>query len=222
MLARMPMQLRTGAELRVTGPTAAAGAVVCVNGGQGGEVEGTWSASLEWLVRRLAPRLPAISPSARSDTGSSPGSGSTGASRTRGRRSTPSARRARCSSASRWAARWRSGGGRAVGGDGASGSRRGSPTGSSLEPLAAGGSSSSTERSTASCRAFPASPRRARAAASNARARSASTATYTLIPGALHGIAVRAPLGTPRPAAAGRHVGTARRGGARALSGSSG
>ena len=32
--------------------------VVCVNGGQAGEVEGTWSASLEWLVRRLAPRFP--------------------------------------------------------------------------------------------------------------------------------------------------------------------
>ena len=35
-------------------------AVVCVNGGQGGEVEGTWSASLEWLVRRLAPRFPQL------------------------------------------------------------------------------------------------------------------------------------------------------------------
>jgi pimeloyl-ACP methyl ester carboxylesterase len=31
-----------------------------VNGGQGGEVEGTWSASLEWLVRELAPRFPAL------------------------------------------------------------------------------------------------------------------------------------------------------------------
>src|SRR5438105_11842421 len=34
--------------------------VVCVNGGQAGEVEGTWSASLEWLVRRLAPRFPQL------------------------------------------------------------------------------------------------------------------------------------------------------------------
>jgi pimeloyl-ACP methyl ester carboxylesterase len=34
--------------------------VVCVNGGQADEVEGTWSASLEWLVRRLAPRFPAL------------------------------------------------------------------------------------------------------------------------------------------------------------------
>ncbi|MGH3114736.1 MAG: hypothetical protein ACRDOP_14845, partial [Gaiellaceae bacterium] len=33
-------------------------AVVCVNGGQGGDVEGTWSASIEWLVRRLAPDFP--------------------------------------------------------------------------------------------------------------------------------------------------------------------
>jgi pimeloyl-ACP methyl ester carboxylesterase len=51
--------LSTGAELRVTGPTDRV-AVVCVNGGQGSEVEGTWSASLEWLVRRLAPEFPAL------------------------------------------------------------------------------------------------------------------------------------------------------------------
>ncbi len=37
-----------------------ADAVVCVNGGQSGEVEGTWSASLEWLVERLAPELPGM------------------------------------------------------------------------------------------------------------------------------------------------------------------
>jgi pimeloyl-ACP methyl ester carboxylesterase len=50
--------LSTGAEMRVTGdgPTA----VVCVNGGQGNEVEGTWSASLEWLVGRLAPQFPGL------------------------------------------------------------------------------------------------------------------------------------------------------------------
>ena len=51
------VDLATGAELRVTGaggPTV----VVCVNGGQAAPVEGTWSASLEWLVDRLAPRLP--------------------------------------------------------------------------------------------------------------------------------------------------------------------
>jgi pimeloyl-ACP methyl ester carboxylesterase len=52
-------RLPTGAELRVTGTTDRA-AVVCVDGGQGGEVEGTWSASLEWLVRRLAPRFPVL------------------------------------------------------------------------------------------------------------------------------------------------------------------
>ena len=50
--------LSTGAEMRRTGdgPTA----VVCVNGGQGGLVEGTWSASLEWLVGKLAPQLPSL------------------------------------------------------------------------------------------------------------------------------------------------------------------
>jgi pimeloyl-ACP methyl ester carboxylesterase len=52
-------QLSTGAELRVTGPTGRM-AVVCVNGGQASEVEGTWSASLEWLVRRLAPEFPRL------------------------------------------------------------------------------------------------------------------------------------------------------------------
>jgi pimeloyl-ACP methyl ester carboxylesterase len=53
-------RLRSGAELRITGPAGAAAAVVCVNGGQGSEVEGTWSASLEWLARRLAPRFPSL------------------------------------------------------------------------------------------------------------------------------------------------------------------
>ncbi len=51
--------LSTGAELRLTGPTSG-NAVICVNGGQAAEVEGTWSATLEWLVRRLAPRFPAL------------------------------------------------------------------------------------------------------------------------------------------------------------------
>jgi pimeloyl-ACP methyl ester carboxylesterase len=55
-----PIQLSTGAELRASGPTSARAAVVCVNGGQASEVEGTWSATLEWLVRRLAPRFPGL------------------------------------------------------------------------------------------------------------------------------------------------------------------
>lgn len=54
------MRLGTGAELRLTGPLDAPAAVVCVNGGQAAEVEGTWSASLELLVRRLAPRFPEL------------------------------------------------------------------------------------------------------------------------------------------------------------------
>src|SRR5204862_1067565 len=44
--------------MRVTGDGPRA--VVCVNGGQGHEVPGTWSATLEWLVRRLAPGLPGL------------------------------------------------------------------------------------------------------------------------------------------------------------------
>jgi dienelactone hydrolase len=54
------MRLRTGAEMRVTGPADATAAVVCLNGGQSREVEGTWSATLEWLVRRLAPEFPRL------------------------------------------------------------------------------------------------------------------------------------------------------------------
>lgn len=34
--------------------------VLCMNGGQRAAVEGTWSASLEWLVERLAPRFPEL------------------------------------------------------------------------------------------------------------------------------------------------------------------
>jgi len=53
------LRLATGAELRVTG--SADGAVVlCVGGGQQREVAGTWSATLEWLVAALAPRLPQL------------------------------------------------------------------------------------------------------------------------------------------------------------------
>jgi dienelactone hydrolase len=36
-------------------------AVVCVNGGAGREAPGTWSSTLEWLVRRLAPGFPGVS-----------------------------------------------------------------------------------------------------------------------------------------------------------------
>jgi dienelactone hydrolase len=45
--------------MRVTNPIGDL-AVVCVNGGQQRPVEGTWSASLEWLVGRLAPSFPDI------------------------------------------------------------------------------------------------------------------------------------------------------------------
>lgn len=53
------MILGTGAEMRVSGPSGDC-AVVCVNGGQHREVPGTWSASMEWLVGRLGPRLPEL------------------------------------------------------------------------------------------------------------------------------------------------------------------
>jgi pimeloyl-ACP methyl ester carboxylesterase len=53
------VKLSSGAEGRATN-SGAAHVVVCVNGGQGKEVPGNWSATLEWLVRRLAPRKPGL------------------------------------------------------------------------------------------------------------------------------------------------------------------
>jgi pimeloyl-ACP methyl ester carboxylesterase len=53
------VKLSTGAELRITGGGGEC-AVVCLNGGRSREVEGTWSASVEWLVRALSPRLPQL------------------------------------------------------------------------------------------------------------------------------------------------------------------
>ena len=55
----MVFGLSSGAEARITG-TLGGPAVVCVNGGQGREVPGTWSASLEWLVGHVAPQLPEL------------------------------------------------------------------------------------------------------------------------------------------------------------------
>ena len=53
------LALATGAEARWTGEPGPL-AVVCVNGGTAAEVPGTWSASIEWLVRRLAARFPGL------------------------------------------------------------------------------------------------------------------------------------------------------------------
>ncbi|MGN6798025.1 MAG: hypothetical protein ACTHKS_07735 [Gaiellaceae bacterium] len=47
------------AELRMHGP-ANGPAVICVNGGRAAPVEGTWSASLEWLVAHVAPWFPQL------------------------------------------------------------------------------------------------------------------------------------------------------------------
>ena len=56
----MSFALASGAEARWTGPPGRV-AVVCVNGGTAAALPGTWSASLEWLVGRLAGRLPELS-----------------------------------------------------------------------------------------------------------------------------------------------------------------
>jgi pimeloyl-ACP methyl ester carboxylesterase len=51
--------LATGAAARLTGPVGTQ-AVVMVNGGRRREVPGDWSATLEWLAKRLSPRLPEL------------------------------------------------------------------------------------------------------------------------------------------------------------------
>ena len=53
----MSFELTTGAEARWTGLPGSR-AVVCVDGGTAAEVPGTWSASVEWLVRRLSAGRP--------------------------------------------------------------------------------------------------------------------------------------------------------------------
>jgi pimeloyl-ACP methyl ester carboxylesterase len=55
----MSFALSSGAEARWTGMPGPR-AVICVNGGTAAEVPGTWSASVEWLVRRLAGRFPDV------------------------------------------------------------------------------------------------------------------------------------------------------------------
>jgi pimeloyl-ACP methyl ester carboxylesterase len=53
------VRLSSGAELRISGGEGPL-AVVCMNGGRHAEVEGTWSATIEWLVQRLRPRFPEV------------------------------------------------------------------------------------------------------------------------------------------------------------------
>lgn len=53
------LQLASGAEARVTNGLRAA-TVVWLGGGRNAEEPGTWSASNEWLVQRLSPRFPEL------------------------------------------------------------------------------------------------------------------------------------------------------------------
>jgi dienelactone hydrolase len=52
-------RLPTGAEIRFSAAPSEL-AVVCVNGGTAAAVPGTWSASIEWLVGRLAPAFRSV------------------------------------------------------------------------------------------------------------------------------------------------------------------
>jgi hypothetical protein len=56
----MSFELASGAEARWTNEGGQR-AVVCVDGGTAAEVPGTWSASIEWLVRTLAGHFPGLS-----------------------------------------------------------------------------------------------------------------------------------------------------------------
>ena len=208
------VRLATGAEMRLTGDGATA--VVCVNGGQARRGGG----NLERVARvaRAAARaaLPGSSRSPRCATGSSRGSGSSacvedaraavdavGAERTLllgfsmggavaiAAADEPSVeRRARARAVDPRPARARAAARQAA--------RRAARL---ARPLAAG---------------HPGRVAGALAArASSARARSASTGSYALIPGALHGIALRAPAGRPVPLPRAARVGAAGRGSAR-------
>lgn len=55
----MSFELASGAEARWTGNPGRR-AVVCVDGGTAAALPGTWSASVEWLVRALARRFPEL------------------------------------------------------------------------------------------------------------------------------------------------------------------
>ena len=54
-----PQQLPHGAEIRFTGPPSELG-IVCASGGRAAELPGTWGSSIELLVRELAPRFPEL------------------------------------------------------------------------------------------------------------------------------------------------------------------
>ena len=113
------------------------------------------------------------SASSRCGTASSHGSDSTGASRTRTRRSPPLLRRASCCSASRWGEPSRPRvGGSAIRRRRARDSRLGCPNGSRSPGCAASGSASCTAGSTGRSRGSRASRRRTRAPDSNELSRS--------------------------------------------------
>ncbi len=59
VVGALEVPVATGARMRLTGGPGPL-AVVCLNGGRAGSVPGDWSPSLEWLVRRLAPAFPHV------------------------------------------------------------------------------------------------------------------------------------------------------------------
>ena len=166
----MSFERRARAVRRGAGRTAGPRAVVCVNGGTAAESPGTWSASVEWLVRawrrpvrRSLPRgaLPdQVVAAARA-----------AASRTRAprsrRRGSRARRRSRCS-ASRWAARSRCTSPPTGGPPGDRARAVALPASSTSRRSPAAASRSCTARSTAAC---PGPGRRARALAARLRAR---------------------------------------------------
>ncbi len=167
--------------MRVTGPTTQC-AVVCVNGGQSREVEGTWSATIEWLVQqpratRARARLRGGALSREVVAAPRVVRRGRASGRPGGRR--PARRPPRLLDGRSGLHRDR---GRAGGRRRSSGSRPGSRTSSTSRPFDASGSPSSTARSTAGSLESPASRRHTRARASIERASAAWKAATSSFP----------------------------------------
>ena len=174
-------------------------AVVCVNGGQAGEVEGTWSASLEWLVRRLAPRFRKVVFAEVRYRIKSWRHLSACVEDARAAVQAVGARSARCCSASRWAGRLRSRRADEPSVERVLGLAPWIPDRLSLEPLR--GKRLDVVHGSLD-RWLPGIPGVSPASSRRGfeRARALGVAgSYELIPGALHGIALRAHRGRPVP-----------------------
>ena len=170
-------------------------AVVCVNGGTSAEVPGTWSASVEWLVRRLAHRFPAP----RLPRGALPDQVVAAARALRRGRAQPrstrhgrAGRRSSPCSASRWAAPSPFGTPAAAGVELVAGVNPWLPPAARARDAAR---TAARDRARRLRRAAAADPRREAVDVArrrpSARGRSASTSSATIVPRGFHAVALR-------------------------------